>query len=66
MTGHPAWGCDDPRGIHPHWCGFCGVRLLFVAASCCQLMIVPPCPRCGERDWRSEGDELTAPDYREE
>jgi len=39
---------------------------MFGAAQCRQLVIVPPCPRCGERDWRSEVDELTAPDYREE
>lgn len=30
------------------------------------LVIEPPCPRCGERDWRGEVDEITGPDYREE
>ncbi len=65
MAGQPGGGCDDPRGIHPHWCGFCGAQLAFSAAECRQLRIVPPCPRCGETQWRDEIDDLTAPDYRE-
>jgi len=66
MTGQPGGGCDDPREVHLHRCGFCGARLEFATAVCRQLVIVPPCPRCGERDWRGDVDELTAPDYREE
>lgn len=66
MSGQPGDGCDDPRSIHPHWCGFCGAKQMFAAVQCRQLVIVPPCPRCGEKQWRSEIDELTAPDYREE
>jgi ribosomal protein L40E len=65
MSGQPGDGCDDPRNIHPHWCGFCGAELLFSAIECRSLMIVPPCRRCRSTDWRSEVDEMTAPDYRE-
>lgn len=65
MSGMPGAGCDDPREIHPHWCGFCGAEVTFSALKCQSLYFVPPCPRCGKRDWRNEVDELTAPDYRE-
>ena len=65
MAGQPGGSCDDPRDVHEHWCGFCGASQAFAAVECRQLVIVPPCPRCGERDWRSEADGLTAPDYRE-
>ncbi|MFJ1653684.1 hypothetical protein ACIOC2_20300 [Streptomyces sp. NPDC088337] len=66
MTGRPGDGCNDPRPTHPHWCGTCGAQLLFSAEECRLLMIVPPCLRCQGTDWKSEVDELTAPDYREE
>ncbi len=65
MAGMPGAGCDDPRDVHPHWCGFCGAKLLFSKVECGALIIVPPCLRCGEKQWRSEVDELTAPDFRE-
>lgn len=65
MSGQPGGGCDDPRSIHLHWCGFCGAEQLFAQADCQQLRFVPPCPRCREHGWRSEVDELTAPDHRE-
>lgn len=65
MSGQPGAGCDDPRAIHFHWCGFCGAEVAFTSAQCRQLLIVPPCPRCRETDWRSDVDELTAPDHRE-
>jgi hypothetical protein len=65
MAGQPGDGCDDPRSIHPHWCDFCGAQLEFSSLQCRQLRIVPPCPRCGEHRWRSDIDDLTAPDYRE-
>jgi hypothetical protein len=65
VTGEPGGGCDDPRSIHLHWCGFCGAALAFTAVECAALQVVPPCLRCGERDWRSDVDEMTAPDYRE-
>lgn len=65
MSGQPGDGCTDPRDVHPHWCGFCGASLLFHQIQCERLVIVPPCGRCGERQWRSEIDELTAPDFRE-
>lgn len=61
----PGNGCTDPRSIHRHWCGFCGTQLAFADAECQQLLIVPPCPRCGEQQWRNEVDELMAPDHRE-
>ncbi len=66
MSGQPGGGCDDPRAIHPHWCGFCGAVEVFTAAQCARLRFVPPCTRCREHDWRSEVDELTAPDHRED
>lgn len=66
MAGRPGDGCTDPRQIHPHWCGSCGAEQQFSAAQCAQLLIVPPCPRCQGTDWKTEVDELTAPDYRED
>lgn len=66
MSGQPGDGCTDPRSTHPHWCGFCGAQLMFSAVECRQLRLIPPCPRCAERQWRTEVDELSAPDYREE
>lgn len=66
MSRPPGGGCDDPREIHEHWCGFCGAVRAFSSDECRQLRIVPPCMRCGEKDWRDDIDELTAPDYREE
>lgn len=65
MSGRPGAGCDDPREVHPHWCGFCGVLLFFGRVQCVHLIIVPPCPRCDGTDWRTEVDEMTSPDYRE-
>jgi hypothetical protein len=65
VTGQPGDGCPDPRAIHPHWCGFCGAQLMFTPIQCRSLIIIPPCSRCGEKQWRNEIDELTAPDYRE-
>ena len=65
VSGRPGDGCDDPRTAHPHWCGFCGAKVFFSAVECEQLRMVPPCPRCSEKDWRNDVDELTAPDYRE-
>ncbi len=65
MNGTPGGGCNDPREIHPHWCGFCGAKLLFAQVACRQLRFVPPCLRCGEKQWRSEVDELVAPDFHE-
>ena len=66
MSGQPGAGCDDPRELHTHWCGFCGAKLMFSFDECRLLRFTPPCPRCGETQWRDEIDELTAPDYREE
>jgi hypothetical protein len=66
MTGRPGDGCGDPRPTHPHWCGTCGAQRLFSAEECTLLMTVPPCPRCQGTNWKSEVDELTAPDYHEE
>lgn len=57
--------CTDPRELHPHWCGFCGAKLLFYIEECRTFHFTPPCPRCGEKQWRDEIDELTAPDYHE-
>lgn len=65
MTSVPSGGCDDPRNLHHHWCGFCGASLAFSRIQCRQLRFVPPCPRCGEKDWRGDVDELAAPDHRE-
>lgn len=65
MSKPPGGGCDDPRDVHAHWCGFCGTSLAFSRAECQQLRFVPPCPRCSEKAWRNDIDELTAPDYRE-
>jgi hypothetical protein len=65
VSGQPGAGCDDPREIHNHWCGFCGAQLAFSRIQCQSLIFVPPCARCGERDWRGDVDELTAPDHRE-
>lgn len=65
-AGRPGNGCEDPRDIHPHWCGFCGAQRMLTALECAQLLIVPPCSRCSGTKWRSETDELTAPDYRED
>jgi hypothetical protein len=65
MSGMPGDGCDDPRTTHPHWCGFCGAERLWSAIECQHLRFTPPCPRCGEKDWRSEVDEMTGPDFRE-
>lgn len=59
VSGQPGGGCDDPRKIHPHWCGFCGAELLFSATQCQRLVMVPPCDRCGKKEWRSEIDGLT-------
>ena len=59
MSGQPGGGCDDPRESHPHWCGFCGAQLLWDKVMCRALRIIPPCPRCGEKDWRDEIDSLT-------
>lgn len=64
-SGQPGDGCTDPRNIHIHWCGFCGAELAFSSIQCRQLRIVPSCPRCRSTNWRSEVDEMTAPDYRE-
>jgi hypothetical protein len=36
---------------------------MFARIECSRLRIVPPCPRCRSTDWRSEIDELIAPDY---
>lgn len=66
QSGQPGDGCTDPRETHLHWCGFCGAQRDFAKIECKQLRIIPPCLRCGERDWRNEIDSLTAPDYREE
>lgn len=66
MAGRPGDGCDDPREIHPHWCGRCGARQMFTSLECTQMVVVPPCPRCGDSDWRNEVDELTTPRQREE
>lgn len=66
MSGMPGAGCDDPREIHNHWCGFCGAQLAFSANECRALLVVPPCPRCSEQQWKTDVDELTAPDFREE
>jgi hypothetical protein len=65
-TGQPGAGCDDPRHMHNHWCGFCGAVLVFTRAQCQQLRVVPPCSRCGEQQWRNEVNEIIAPDYREQ
>ncbi len=65
MTGQPGDGCQDGCATHPHWCGFCGAYLMFTDVQCGLLVIVPPCPRCGEKQWRNEVDELIAPDFRE-
>jgi hypothetical protein len=65
VSAQPGDGCDDPREIHPHWCGTCGAEQTFSSLECQHLVFVPPCPRCAGTDWRSETDELTAPDYRE-
>jgi hypothetical protein len=65
MSGQPGAGCDDPRDVHTHWCGFCGAQQEFTAIQCQSLRIIPPCPRCGNTDWRDEIDGITAPDYRE-
>lgn len=66
MSGQPGDGCDDPREAHLHWCVGCGAEMLFTRAHCQLLTVVPPCPRCGEKGWRDEVDELTAPDHPEE
>ncbi len=66
MSGMPGAGCDDPREIHEHWCGFCGAKKAFARVECQQLVVVPPCPACGERQWKGDVDELTAPDNREQ
>lgn len=66
MSGQPGAACFDPREAHMHWCGFCGAQLAFSRDQFRQLIIVRPCPRCGEKQWRDDIDELTAPDYREE
>lgn len=65
VSGPPGGGCDDPRETHAHWCGFCGAKQWFGVVECRSLAIVPPCLRCGERDWRDDVDEMTMPDYRE-
>lgn len=56
---------DDP--IHYRWCGFCGAKQAYSPEGIASLRFpeVDKCPRCGERDWRDELDELTAPDFRE-
>lgn len=51
--------------IAEKWCGFCGAILAYSPEVEARMYVVPPCPRCGEKDWRDEIDELTAPDYRE-
>ncbi len=61
MSGMPGAGCDDPRRIHCHWCAFCGAEVAFTPEECRFLRIVPPCPRCGEQDWRDDIDALTLP-----
>lgn len=66
MSGQPGAGCDDPRRIHQHWCGFCGAAQLFSQGQCQQLRMIPPCPRCGEKRWRGDVDEVTAPEIREQ
>jgi hypothetical protein len=66
MSSRPGAGCNDPRDPHAHWCGFCGAEQWFGTAECRNLLLVPPCLRCGERDWRDDIDELTAPDHREQ
>jgi hypothetical protein len=58
VTGGPGAGCTDRRSVHTRWCGFCGARLAFSSSACATLQVVPPCPRCGEKDWRNECDEL--------
>lgn len=65
MAGRPGDGCDDPREVHKHWCGFCGAALAFASVECRALIVVPRCPRCGGTDWRDDVDDLTAPNYRE-
>lgn len=65
MTGMPGKGCTDPRHVHAHWCGFCGAEVVFSLIACQSLVIVPPCPCCGEMNWRDEIDALTGPDFRE-
>lgn len=61
MSARPGDGCDDPRQIHPHWCGSCGAELLFSRAQCRQLLLVPPCPRCGELQWWKRGRRVDRP-----
>jgi hypothetical protein len=51
--------------IRYEWCGFCGAKLYYSQKQLDQRICAPPCPRCGEKDWRDEMDELTAPDQRE-
>lgn len=54
VSGQPGDGCTDPRSVHDHWCGFCGALVTFSALMCQRLRVPPCCPRCGERDWRSD------------
>lgn len=58
MAARPGDGCDDPRSVHTHWCGFCGAVLAFSLLECQRLAFVPGCPRCGGTDWRGDVDRL--------
>ncbi|HZQ33710.1 MAG TPA: hypothetical protein VFB19_18510 [Mycobacterium sp.] len=54
-------------GVRFRWCGFCGAKQAYSPEQVAALRFpeVDKCPRCGERDWRDEWDEMTAPDFRE-
>ena len=65
VSGQPGNGCMDPRHRHEHWCGFCGAVRVFSIIQCRVLTVVPPCQRCGERQWRDELDPVTLPDLGE-
>lgn len=46
---------SPPRVVERvHWCGVCGTMLLFSDKN------VPPCPHCGEQQWRNELGALPA------
>jgi hypothetical protein len=75
---HGAGGGEDDPASHPEnppdlggapyrWCGFCGAKqYLPKKIPALRFPEVDRCPRCRERDWRDEIDEITAPDYRED
>lgn len=52
----------DPFAL---WCGFCGAVRWFGQVQWKSLRVEPSCPRCGEKDWRDQVDEITAPDHKE-